>query len=229
MINSGLFLANFVNVFVSISPLVVVIVVGCVGLAQLILGLIKNELSNTEIQGSYAEIDDVKVRLNFFNLFKTFKSSLILTLIYLFYCSIALDMEINHMFNYHETAKHFVMVPFIYALAHSLLETTRKRVKNLNALSLVILGLQIVCSVVEFLLKMYYPNEFLEFMFFVFNLVLFQKLIFINFTVSLLGVFDIDNVRICNYVNCRLNSAYQQNTILRQLRFFADSYSSAEF
>lgn len=153
------------------------------------------------------EIEDVKVDLKLWNLFKTFKSSLILILIYLFYCAIVLDMEINHIFNFKDTSLKFMAVPFVYAVVHSLLEITRKGVKDLNVLSIIILGMQIACSIAEIVLNNYQLTYDLSFIFFVLNLVFFQKLVFINFVVSLLKIFDIKNVRICNYINCKLKSS----------------------
>lgn len=207
------------NVCVSIDKLTGIIIVVCCGTIQAVIVLLKseNEGSCDTIPNSTTELEEVKVSLKFWNLFKLFKSSLILIAIYLFYCGVVFDMEINHTFNYHETANRFVTIPFIYALIHSLLERTRKKVKNLNLLSIGILTLQITCSIIEVLLRSYTSASIVSFIFFILNLVFFQKLIFINFTVQLLMIFEIKNIRIGNYISGELNSPYQPNSVLCQL------------
>ena len=216
IINSGLFIASSVNAFVDINKEISVLIISCCGFLQLIIGLLGREKEREElvVTESTNEIEDVKVDLKLWNLFKTFKSSLILILIYLFYCGIALDMEISHTFNFKETSLKFMVIPFVYAVVHSLLEITRKKVKDLNVLSIIILALQIACSIAEIVLNSYKLTYDLSFIFFVLNLVFFQKLVFINFIVSLLKIFDIKNVRICNYINCKLISHCQPDSVL---------------
>ena len=66
---------------------------------------------------------------------------------------------------------------------------------------MMLMVLQIVCSVAAIgLLALHVPN-YVTFGLFVFNLSLFQKLVFTNVAISLLNTFDIKNVRIANYVN----------------------------
>lgn len=159
-------------------------------------------------------LEEVKVDLRLWNLFKSFKFASLLIVVYLFYCAAVLEHEMQSMFNFKDTQMDFLLVPFIYAGVNAVLENTRHKVKNLHIFSMVLLALQITSSIVDLALKQLNVPSYISFGFFALNLVLFQKLAFINIAVSLLNTFDVKNLRIANYVNGELTSSNEPNPVL---------------
>lgn len=203
-------LPNTLAVCISIVPI-------C-GVIQLVVLLIGGNEAQVD-QGFLERIErleEVKVDLRLWNLFKSFKSSTLLILVYLFYCAVVLEHEIQSMFNFQDTQLDFLVVPIIYAGVHAALEHTRAKVTNLHMFSMVLMGLQITCSILDVVLQSAKVPTFISFGFFALNLALFQKLVFINVAVSLLNTFDIKNLRIANYVNGDLTSPREPDPVLYQ-------------
>lgn len=178
-------------------------VIPACGVAQLVVLFIGG--NKTQIDPELTErvdrLEEVKVNLNLWNLFKSFKSSALLIVVYLFYCVVVLEHEMQSMFDFTATQVDFLIVPFIYAGVHAALEHTRHKVTNLHVFSMFLMVLQIISSIVDVVLQALRVPTYISFAFFVVNLVLFQKLVFTNVAVSLLSTFDIKNLRIANYVN----------------------------
>lgn len=189
---------------------VCLIIVPLCGAAQLFLlfGLGNETQVNPQLLDRIDILEEVKVDLNLWNLFKSFKSSTILIILYLFYCVVVLEHEMQSLFDFTKNQIDFMVVPFIYVGVHAAMENTRTKVSNVHSFSILLTMLMILFSVINVMLFNTGMPSYISFSVFVLNLVLFQKLVFTNVAISLLSTFDIKNFRIANYVNGEFRSTH---------------------
>jgi len=164
----------------------------------------------------YEPSDEININISIWNLFKAFKSSGVLILIYVFYSIVMMHYEINHRFTIEEATYNFVSIPLIYMFITLFLDVLLKRFKNLNILTILLLFVQIIFAIMDVILRLYNITDVFSFVIFAVNMILFQKLVFVHINITLVKIFDITNIRVRNYLNCSLISDDQQHPILRE-------------
>jgi hypothetical protein len=188
------------------------------GLIQLAL-LFRNWSTMTQEDwqiDQYEPSEEININISIWNLFKAFKSSGVLILIYVFYSVIMMHYEINHNFSNEEATYNFVSIPAIYMFITLFLDVLLKRFKNLNILTILLLFVQIIFAIMDVVLRLYNVTDVFSFVIFAVNMILFQKLVFVHINITLVRIFDITNVRVRNYLNCILSSDDQQHPVLRK-------------
>lgn len=218
-INGGLFFGIGITYMLNEQPGMIYLMIAALGGLQLFLLL--SSWMNTNHQDwpldQFEAVDEISINISLWNLFKAFKSSLVLILIYLFYSIVMMHYEINHRFSLQNSSLNFVSIPPIYMFITLFLDILLKRFKNLNILTIILLFVQIIFAVMDVMLRLYKVNDVFSFLVFAINMVLFQKLVFVHINITLLKIFDISNLRVRNYLNCKFISDDQYNSILRKL------------
>ena len=217
-INTGLLCGVSVLYLFQDESTVIYLIIGCSGVLQTLL-LVRSLPAHAEEDwqlNQWEAADEVDIKIGLWNLFKAFKSSLVLILIYVFYSSVMMHYEINHRFTLEESTLNFISIPLIYMFVNLLLDLMLRRFKNLNILTILLLFVQIIFATMDVMLRLYNVTDVFSFVIFAVNMVLFQKLVFVHISITLLRIFDITNLRVRNYVNCGLSSDDQHHPVLRQ-------------
>lgn len=124
-----------------------------------------------------------------------------------------MSYEINHKFSTHDSAFNFIYIPVVYLVLTIMLDILLRKFKSLNRLTIVLMVLQLLVAVTDAALRSYKFTEWLSFIVFAVNVVLFQKLVFVHVAVTLVRIFEINNVHVCNYLNGQLISHAELNPV----------------
>lgn len=188
-------------------------ILGSVSFIEIILlgGFYKPDLLQNEsfiIKNNEDEI--VRIRISIFQLFKNFRFSIFLLFIYLFYCFLMMRYEISHLMNPLKYCRFFVSVPLIYVFITFVSGKIMDRIRNWFLLCVLILSALIFLSIIELFIRAYFPDwEMITFLFFTANMILLQKVVFVSINSTMLKIFDIENMRVRNYLSCFLKSYSQ--------------------
>lgn len=216
-INGGLFVGLVFNLMLSDQPGIIYLTIAGFGVIQ--LGLLFRSWSTMTQEDwqidQYEPSEEINIKISIWNLFKAFKSSGVLILIYVFYSVVMMHYEINHRFTNEETTFNFISIPLIYMFITLFLDILLKRFKNLNILTILLLFVQIIFAIMDVILRLYNVTDVFSFVIFAVNMILFQKLVFVHINITLVKIFDIANVRVRNYLNCNLKSDDKQHPVLR--------------
>lgn len=121
-----------------------------------------------------------------------------------------LRYEISHLVDPEKYFKFFIFVPTVYISINFITSKIMEKIKNWYLLCVVILSAQIILTIVETVVVLNYSeNELTSFVLFAINVALFQKVVFLSINTTMLQIFDIDNLRVRNYLSCNVKSNCQ--------------------
>ena len=175
---------------------------------------------NEHLETSINEDEIVRIQISILQLFKNFKFSAYLLVIYSAYCFMMMRYEISHLVSPTKYCEYFVSVPILYVLIDYVSNRIMVMINNWYLLCIFILTTQIITSVVESLIRFYFAEWLLPaFLIFTFNMILMQKVVFISINSTMLQIFEVDNLRVRNYLSCILTSNRKQSTCSNQYNF----------
>lgn len=193
------------------------LLLGVVAIFQLIIGFAlsaippdEEKLFNVRASGD----DIVRIRISILQLFKNFKFSVFLLCIYWFYCWTMMRYEVSHLLSAEKNSYYFMFVPLIYSAINWISGRLMNYIQNWYMLCLVLLGVQINLTILETVLRSRYSElELIAFLTFAVNTSLMQKVVFVAINSTMLQIFDVDNLRVRNYLCCELSSDTEQSAL----------------
>jgi len=193
------------------------IFLGSTAVGQIVLWILILKSNNNDLDSLFVNaIDDdmVRIQISILQLFKNFKFSLYLLLIYLFYCFMMIRYEISHFMTTEKYCQFFILVPPLYITIDYTSNRIMAKVKNWYLMCTLIMSTQILGSIAEVLVRLNFPNlDYIPFLIFAFNMILMQKVVFISINSTMLQIFDVENLRVRNYMSCEFNSDPEPGTL----------------
>lgn len=219
-INFGMFLGIFIFWISVEKRMLGHLLLGVAAIFQLTIGLALSRVPPTDekLFNVRASGDDiVRIRISILQLFKNFKFSVFLLCIYWFYCFTMMRYEVSHFLTAEKNSHYFMFVPLIYSAINFTSGRLMNYIRNWYMLCLVLLGVQINLTILETIVRSRYPDlELLAFLTFAVNTSLMQKVVFVAINSTMLQIFDVENLRVRNYLCCGLISDTEQGALGHQ-------------
>lgn len=153
--------------------------------------------------------DYVRLYIGLKALFRKNLTSMILVLLFVFYNFFVLYTEIFLLQSTYDKVEYLVVIPVLYMLINFIMNKTKSRFDNLNKFFVIGLLFMVLLSAVQIAMK--YTNssikEYFAIIFLMAQMIIFQKILFIQIIIFLLKVFDISSIRLRNQMNSKLNQA----------------------
>lgn len=112
-------------------------------------------------------------------------------------------MEIFHLASEFDSFEYLALVPIVYIVVHLILDIWKQKVADLNKffiyLTIVMVILSLICLVLN--LSKVQNIDYVNIMFFISNMIVFQKLVFIQIIIFLLKIYDIGVIKLRNQMN----------------------------
>lgn len=193
---------------------------GLLSIFQVILTVSLGRVTEAEVpllQVRASGDDIVRIRISIVQLFKNFRFSIFLLCIYWFYCWTMMRYEVSHLIDPFRYCEYFTPLPLIYIAIDLCAIRLMDRVKNWYLLCLILLGVQINLTIIETILRAKFPDlERSAFFAFAINAILMQKMVMISINATMLDIFDVENLRVRNYLSCEVTSHPEQGPLRDQ-------------
>lgn len=109
------------------------------------------------------ENEEVKINISVLNIFKSFKPSMFLIVIYLFYSVMTMHYEIVQQADMTAHIQMFIYVPILYMIVNYVLEMMLRLFTHLSSFSIILLFIQIIFAVVDVGLRQIFLKDALSF------------------------------------------------------------------
>lgn len=130
---------------------------------------------------------------------------MVLVLLFIFYNFFIFYIEIYAFQSQYDKIEYLCVIPIMYMVINFILNSTKSTFNNLNKFFIIGLGLMVVLSIIQIGLS--YSKigikEYLILIFLIGQMIIFQKLLFIQIIIFLLKVFDISSIRLRNQMNSK--------------------------
>ena len=139
------------------------------------------------------------------NIFKHSKTTPFLLLVYLSYCVLSMFVEVHPTSLVPGEKRYYLaVIPLIYMGINMIMEFIQRRVMKLNTFSAIMLFMQVTISIFDlFMINSY--SIIYSCIISVINIIFFQKVFFLNITITLLRVFEIKNIETNKFSNVLIN------------------------
>lgn len=168
--------------------------------------MIKIRITSASISNLYVKRSDyVKLYIGLKALFRKNLTSMVLVLLFIFYNFFIFYIEIFAFQSKYDKIEFLCVIPIMYMVINFILNSTKSTFNNLNKFFIIGIGSMVVLSIFQIglsYLKMSI-KEYLILIILIAQMIIFQKLLFIQIIIFLLKVFDISSIRLRNQMNSK--------------------------